>query len=95
MVAWAIFAKEQVQATGELRTYASSDQGRRQFCPSCGTGLFYLNDEIFAGMIDVQIATLDDPDAVQPAEQIQLAERIGWMKNAHALPAFERFPPLN
>jgi hypothetical protein len=23
----------------------------------------------------------------------RLAERIGWMRTAHELPAFERFPP--
>jgi len=25
--------------------------------------------------------------------QIQVAERLRWMQHAHALPAFERFPP--
>ncbi len=93
VVGWAIFAQDQLQPTGELATYASSEHGRRQFCPKCGTGLFYLNDKIFAGLVDVQIATLDDPDAVRPTEQIQMAERIGWMEHAHALPAHERFPP--
>ena len=93
MVAWAIFRKDQLQATGEVATYASSVDGRRQFCPRCGTGLFYLNDVIFAGLIDVQVATLDDPDVLKPIEQIQVAERIGWMKTAHELPAFDRYPP--
>jgi hypothetical protein len=93
VVGWAIFRQEQVQADGALTTYASSEHGRRQFCPRCGTGLFYLNDQIFAGLIDVQMATLDEPDALTPSEQIQTAERIAWMENAHDLPAFERFPP--
>ena len=93
LVGWAIFRGEQVRAEGELATYASSEHGRRQFCPKCGTGLFYLNDIIFAGLIDVQIATLDDPDSLQPIEQIQLAERSGWLERAHELPGFERFPP--
>jgi hypothetical protein len=93
LVAWAIYPKEQLEVTGELATYGSSADGRRQFCPRCGTGLFYLNDVIFAGLVDVQVATLDAPDALHPIEQIQTAERIGWMKAAHELPAFERFPP--
>ncbi len=93
VVGWAIFRQDQLHPTGELATYASSEHGRRQFCPNCGTGLFYLNDEIFAGLVDVQIATLDDPDAVTPIEQIQVAERIGWMRTAHSLTEFERFPP--
>jgi hypothetical protein len=92
VVGWAIFRKEQLQTEGEVATYASSEHGRRQFCPRCGTGLFYLNDVIFAELVDVQLATLDDPDALQPIEQVQVAERIGWMATAHDLPAFERFP---
>ena len=54
--------------------------------------LFYTNEQIFPGQIDVQIATLDDPDAIEPSAQIQVAERIGWMARAHELPQFERYP---
>jgi hypothetical protein len=92
VVGWGVFRQEQLEATGELVTYQSSEHGRRQFCPRCGTGLFYLNDVIFPGLVDVQLATLDEPDAFQPIEQIQTAEQIGWMRDAHALPAFERWP---
>jgi hypothetical protein len=46
------------------------------------------------GLIDVQSATLDDPDAVPPpSEQINVASRIGWMKSAQDLPTHETFPP--
>lgn len=92
VVGWAVFEKEQLQVTGEVATYQSSADGRRQFCPRCGTSLFYLNDVLFAGLVDVQIGTFDDPDAVTPREQIQLAERVGWMERAHELPGFERWP---
>lgn len=92
MVGWAVFGKAQLAHDGALATYESSEHGRRQFCPRCGTGLFYLNDVIFEGLVDVQIATLDDPDAIRPIEQIQVAERIGWMADAHALPSFQRWP---
>ena len=92
VVGWAVFRKEQVQATGELATYASSEHGRRQFCPACGTNLFYLNDVIFEGLVDVPIATFDDPESLPPIEQIQVAERIGWMERVAELPEFERFP---
>jgi hypothetical protein len=93
VVGWAVFEAGQLDVAGEVATYASSEHGRRQFCPRCGTGLFYRNDVIFADMIDVQLATLDNPEALPPTKQIQVAERIGWMKDAHALPAFERWPP--
>jgi len=93
MVGWAMFKQPQVSVTkGKPKTYASSSHGRRQFCADCGTGLFYSNAETLPGIIDVQSATLDDSAKLPPRVQIQLAERIAWMKDAHTLPGFERFP---
>jgi hypothetical protein len=93
VVGWAIFGMDDVKVTkGAPKVRASSEHGRRHFCPDCGAGLFYTNDVIFDGVIDVQSATLDDPDAIMPPmAQIQVAERIGWMKDAHLLPHFERY----
>lgn len=92
MVAWGLVRTEDFKVTGETTAYASSEHGRRLFCGACGTSLFYTNDQVFPGQIDIQTATLDDPDAIAPAAQIQIAERIGWMERAHELPAFERYP---
>ncbi|MDQ8755508.1 GFA family protein [Sphingosinicella sp. LHD-64] len=94
LVGWAAFRADDIRlTTGTPRDYASSADGRRHFCERCGTGLFYTNPIIFPGEIDLQTATLDDPDAViAPSAQIQVADRIGWMKGAHALPEFARFP---
>ena len=94
VVAWAIFGLDDIRVTkGAPKERASSEHGRRQFCADCGAGLFYTNDVIFPGMIDVQSATLDDPDAIMaPMAHIQTAERIGWMVHAHDLPEFERYP---
>lgn len=93
-VAWAIAASDAVTINGEAQVYASSEHGRRHFCGTCGTGLFYTNEQIFPGMIDVQSATLDDPDAIALQGQIQLAERIGWMAHLDQIPGFERYPPM-
>jgi hypothetical protein len=43
-------------------------------------------------MMQVRIATLDDPNAVQPNVQVQVVERVGWMASLHKLPVFDRFP---
>jgi hypothetical protein len=91
-VAWGLVGKDQLKIEGETREYASSENGRRHFCPECGTALFYTNDVIFPGKIDVQIATLDDPDVIRPDAQIQVAERIGWMERLDQMPEFERYP---
>jgi hypothetical protein len=92
MVAWALFPNDQITMSGETREYASSEHGRRHFCTRCGTSLFYTNEAIFPNSTDVQYATLDDPDSLQPQAQIQTADRIGWMEKLGDLPQFERFP---
>lgn len=94
MVAWAIFKLGDIELTqGQPKLRSSSEHGRRHFCAECGTGLFYTNDLVFEGLIDVQSATLDEPDAIEaPGCQVQVAERIGWLGAGLASPAFERYP---
>lgn len=93
MVAWVAVGEDDFRVTrGEAKTRNSSGQSMRSFCPDCGTGLWFRNAEFLPGIVDVQLATLDDPDALPPRAHIQTAERIGWMETAHELPAFERYP---
>lgn len=95
MVGWTMYPESAVRVTkGTPKTYKSSPHGRRQFCADCGTGLFYTNAEVLPGIIDIQSATYDDPDRVPARAHIQIAERIGWMEQAHTLPAFDRYPPM-
>lgn len=91
-VSWALVPQDQLKITGSPKSYASSQDGRRLFCSDCGTSLFYTNEAIFPGMIDVQSATLDNPDAIPLQAQIQTADRIGWMEDLDQLPSFERYP---
>lgn len=94
MVGWAMFMSDAVTIEkGAAKTYRSSEHGRRQFCADCGTGLFYINDEILPGILDVQSATLDNPNALSPEAHIQYADRLDWVVRAHELPTFDRFPP--
>ena len=92
MVAWAMVPAGQVKVTGQPAVYRSSEHGRRHFCGACGTGLFYVNEAVLPGMVDVQTGTLDDPAALPARAHIQVAERIAWMETAHELPAFQRYP---
>ena len=92
LVAWALFPRDAVTITGQPVVYASSEPAQRHFCGACGTGLFYTNETVFPGMIDIQTATLDDPEVFPLGIQVQVAERIGWMENAHNLPQFDRYP---
>ncbi|MBY6205669.1 GFA family protein [Halomonas denitrificans] len=94
MVGWTMYPQDALKVTkGVPKTYESSEHGRRQFCATCGTGLFYLNAEMLPGIVDIQSCTYDDPEAIPAHVHIQVAERIGWMEAAYELPAFDRFPP--
>lgn len=78
---------------GQPKVHESSASGRRHFCGDCGTGLFYTNSTVLPGIIDIQSATYDNPDAVPPRAHIQVAECIRWMERAHELPTLDRYPP--
>ncbi|MCG2840429.1 GFA family protein [Sandaracinobacter sp. RS1-74] len=56
------------------------------------SSLFYVNEAMLPGMIDVQSGTLDDPGALPAQIHIQTADRIGWMETEHELPVFEHYP---
>jgi hypothetical protein len=93
LVAWAIFPEtDLVVRSGVPKTINSSGAAMRSFCPECGTGLFYRNAASLPGLVDVQVSTLDDPDALPPAVQVQTAERQSWVSHLATLPAFERYP---
>ncbi len=93
VVAWSMFPESALSILkGEPKTINSSGTAMRSFCPDCGSGLFYRNAVVLPGIVDVQTATLDNPELLPPAVQIQVAERITWMNHMHELPAFERFP---
>jgi hypothetical protein len=93
VVGWAAFPEASLRlAKGQPKVYRSSEHGRRHFCGDCGTGLFYYNAVNLPGIADVQIATLDDPNAIAPQIQVQAADRLAWMEGAQKLPAFERYP---
>lgn len=93
VVAWIAVTEDNFRVLrGEAKTRNSSGVSMRSFCPDCGTGMWFRNAENLPGIVDVQMATLDEPEAFAPQIQIQVADRIGWMRSAHELPEFERFP---
>lgn len=94
MVGWIMYPQAAVKVTkGQPKIYASSTDGRRHFCPDCGTCLFFTNAVVLPGIIDVQSATSDDPGAFPPRVNVQAAERMPWLGHIHDLPTFDRYPP--
>src|SRR5688572_27474273 len=94
VVGWTMYPEVSLKVTkGATKVYKSSPNGRRHFCENCGTGLFYYNHETLPGIVDVQSATYDHPEALPSPAHIQILERIPWMERAHELPSHERYPP--
>ena len=95
MVGWIAFKADAVAIEGEPATYRSSEHGLREFCGTCGTGLFYRNEAILPGIVDIQSGTLDDPAANAPAAHIMVAERLAWMDAVEAMPKFNTYPGMD
>ena len=92
LTGWALFPIEAVRITGTPASHNSSGDVQRQFCATCGTGLFFLSDTVFPGKIDIQTASLDDIEALPPQARIQTADAAKWMDEFEALPKFARYP---
>jgi len=92
-VAWyAVKADQFALVSGEPRQFESRPGAERNFCPRCGTGVFYRNEEALPGLVDIQSATFDDASAEAPAIQVQCAERLDWVTAVPDLPEFDRYP---
>ena len=91
-VSWAAFRTADFKVEGNPVSYNSSANAYRHFCARCGTGIYYMNEHILPGLVDIQTATLDNPDALEPQLQVQTVEQIKWTHGLEALPKFERYP---
>lgn len=92
-VAWQAVKADDFRVTqGQPARFSSNGQAERFFCAKCGTGLYYRNETALPGLVDVQAATLDEPEKHPPQVQIQTAEKLSWADSLPDLPQFERYP---
>ncbi len=93
LTAWIAYASESLTVEqGTPKVYHSSEHGERHFCGDCGTGLFYFNEGFLPGIVDIQSATLDNPEDFAPQVHIQVADSLAWEDGLADLPRFERNP---
>lgn len=87
-MAFVTLRRDQLVHEGDApRLYRSSAIASRGFCGSCGTALSWESDEA-PEELDLSIATLDDPSAIPPIDQIFAADAIGWAQDVSALPSY-------
>ena len=89
---WIGFPSEGFTVEGETRVYNSSEGVDRHFCAACGTSLFYFNEAMLPGLVDILTATLDDPESYPPQLHVQMADALPWEAALDELPRFERYP---
>lgn len=93
VVAWATVPRESFRVVkGELRSFASSAGVIRQFCERCGASLIYSNAEL-PDTIDITMATLDRPDAMEPVDHIWMEDAAQWDRPGDGRPQFPRSRP--
>jgi len=74
--------------SGDPRTFQSTSKGVRCFCGDCGAQLTFRAPGL--DEVDVTIASLDDPDAVPPLDQIWSGDRVRWMDGLGRLPRYPK-----
>ena len=76
---------------GELGSYRASDTASRQFCPGCGSWLFWMQDG--GTRISITLGSFDDPsDFPTPDYEIWTEHRIKWLSN---IPGAASYPGDN
>ena len=76
-VGWAVNRTDGFAFTqGQPRVFRSSKGVERTFCDTCGTMLTYRRDA--RELVDVTLATLDDPEVLPPTKETWCQDRVSW-----------------
>lgn len=88
-VAWGTWPAPALTWTkGRPSLFRSSAEGRRFFCPTCGTPLVFRPSDR-SRTLDVTLASLDDPAAVRPEYHIWTQSQQPWLTVQDGLPRHE------
>jgi hypothetical protein len=75
--AYAIYPRDAVALRGDLATWRSSDEGRRHFCPACGSVAymeFVSRDEL-----DLPLGAFDETGLFAPDYELWVKHREPWL----------------
>jgi hypothetical protein len=94
VVAWATVRGDSFRVVkGALRSFASSPPVIRQFCERCGTPITYSNTAA-PETIDLAVATLDRPDAMEPIDHVWMEDAAQWDRPGDGRPQFPKSRPM-
>lgn len=86
VVDWASFqASEFAYTQGTPACYTSSAMAQREFCPTCGSQLVFRYSEAQEPLVDVTIATFDDPAPFAPTQHIWADDALPWVNTRDGL----------
>ena len=74
-------------SAGTPAAFRSSAKAFRHFCGTCGTPLTW-REAANPQHVDVSIATLDDPEPIEPLLHLWTESQIGWFEIADHLPRY-------
>jgi hypothetical protein len=86
---FAIFRREQLTLlSGQTAFFHSSPEGRRHFCPACGSPIYadWTNSDEF----DIFVGTLDSPHGLVPTYELWTVGRAPWLPAIAGLTCYTR-----
>ena len=83
-VSWLVVPDDQFEWTGKApKLLQSSDDGKRYFCPDCGTPVVCIN-ATHPQWVDVTLGSLDDPERFPPQQDVFTDTRLSWAPTSTA-----------
>jgi hypothetical protein len=73
---YAVFDRGNVDMSGPTQAWQSSQEGRRHFCPSCGS-VAYM--EYNSGEIDLPLGAFDETGIFTPTYELWCMRREPWL----------------
>jgi hypothetical protein len=87
VVAWVVVPRESLTFTqGAPAEYRSSAKAKRLFCGQCGSPLVFREDG--SSELDINLATLDNPEGMVPSYHIYTAWQQPWLHIVDETPRF-------
>src|SRR5687768_2881046 len=83
----ATYPQGSVRITGNTRAFASSDKGRRHFCPACGSPVYGQWDN--SGEIEMCLGCFDDTNRFTPTYELWIGRRENWLPEMPNLVRYE------